>query len=345
MASSNLFPITVIGSYPKPAGLKIPDWFNVGFDVEIGENGEKFSCDDYTKYTKETDKKKQAKDLANAFKDVVEDQIKVGVDYITDGEVARENYIHYHCRHLNGFDFDNCKMTVIRKGATKSILPQITSKISAKEAFLVDTYKQVQKMSKVPVKVTVPGPMTIADTCGDAFYKDRKKMCVDIAEALRVEINRLVKAGCKQIQVDEPLFARFVKEAKEYGFDCLDACIKDLPADVYTTVHICCGYSDYIDQDDYKKAENHCYTQLAEGLDKCKINAVSIEDAHTRIPDKFFQSLKKTDLVLGSIKVVKTDCYTPEQIVKRVDEIIKLGIKPERILLAPDCGLAMCTRK
>jgi len=121
----------------------------------------------------------------------------------------------------------------------------------------------------------------------------------------------------------------------------LDRCLKGIPENVYTTCHICCGYSDRLDQEDYKKAPLDCYEQLAEGLDKTLIKSVSVEDGHRRIPDAFFQKLKKTDIVLGCLKVVRSECFTPEEIAKRIQYIIDLGVDIKRIVLAPDCGLAM----
>ena len=66
----------------------------------------------------------------------------------------------------------------------------------------------------------------------DFFYGDEKKLAFDLADALNFEIRALAQAGCKYIQVDEPLFARKVEQALEYGVECLDRCFDGLPDDV-----------------------------------------------------------------------------------------------------------------
>ena len=112
---------TVIGSYPKPHYLKITDWFNAtgGTDTE-----------NPTKYYEEEIKKigsKVEEIFIRATKDVIKDQENCGIDIITDGEVRRENYIHYHCRHLNGIDFSNLTEKTARTGNYKCWLPTITN--------------------------------------------------------------------------------------------------------------------------------------------------------------------------------------------------------------------------
>ena len=68
-------------------------------------------------------------------------------------------------------------------------------------------YEFNQSISIKPIKVTIPGPLTITDTIADEFYHDHKKLGVDLGEAINKEIKSLVNSGCKYIQVDEPLFA------------------------------------------------------------------------------------------------------------------------------------------
>ena len=75
--------------------------------------------------------------LQRATREAVEDQVNAGIDIPTDGEQRRENYIHYHCRHLAGFDFDNLQNRVLRDGAYAADLPVIRSKVEPKgEHFL-----------------------------------------------------------------------------------------------------------------------------------------------------------------------------------------------------------------
>ena len=233
---------TVIGAYPKPSFLELPDWFKAegGTDTERPTEG-------YTKaITKMGNEIKSI--FLKATKEVIDDQIECGIDIITDGEVRRENYIHYHCRHLEGIDFEKITKKIARTGNYECWLPTITNKVEAKEPFLVHDWSEAQKLSSRPVKITIPGPMTITDTIANEYYTSDKQLSEDLAQAINVEIKRLVEVGCKYIQVDEPLFARKPKEAIEYGIENLEKCFDSISnSDVKKITHICCGYPDKLD--------------------------------------------------------------------------------------------------
>ena len=79
-------------------------------------------------------------------------------------KLEEKNYIHYHCRHLEGIDFEQLTQKVARTGNYKCWLPTITGKVKAKESFLVKEWNSNQKLTTKPLKITIPGPMTIADT-------------------------------------------------------------------------------------------------------------------------------------------------------------------------------------
>ena len=89
---------TCIGAYPKPDYVPIRDWFQVGHDAE-----------DYNDVVLRqwTESPEVQTSLDRATAEVVADQIACGIDVPTDGEVRRENYVHYQCRHFEGFDFTN----------------------------------------------------------------------------------------------------------------------------------------------------------------------------------------------------------------------------------------------
>ena len=101
---------TVIGAYPKPNYIKITDWFNAAGGTDT-EHPTKF----YNNEIKEMGNK--AEELfQTATIEIIKDQEECGIDILTDGEVRRENYIHYHCRHLEGIDFEKLTEKVARTG-------------------------------------------------------------------------------------------------------------------------------------------------------------------------------------------------------------------------------------
>ena len=164
---------TCIGSYPKPDYVPVRDWFQVdkgltssGADVTRG----------YTEAMAEADSRTEAL-FVQATHEAIADQVACGIDIPTDGEQRRENYIHYHCRHLDGFDFTNLTTRVLRDGAYEAELPTISSKIAPKGYHFLDRdFNVAQSATDRPVKLTVPGPITIMDTCANAHYGDDQQL-------------------------------------------------------------------------------------------------------------------------------------------------------------------------
>ena len=330
---------TVIGAYPKPNYLKITDWFNAKGGTDT-ENPTKY----YFKEVKQMGEKREELFL-QAATEVIKDQIECGIDIVTDGEVRRENYIHYHCRHIAGVDFETLTEKVARTGNYKCWLPTITAKVEAQDSFLVHDWKVSQKLSSKPVKITIPGPMTIADTIANTYYKSDDKMGFDLAEVINVEIKRLQKAGCKYIQVDEPLFARKPQQAIDFGIDNLAKCFEGLEnTEIEKITHICCGYPDKLDVINYPKAPLDSYKKIAKALDASLIDSVSIEDAHRYNDLELLRNFTKTKVIFGLIKIASSQIETKEEIENRVLDALNY-IDKQQLIAAPDCGLGHLPRQ
>ena len=329
---------TVIGAYPKPEYLKITDWFNAQGGTDTA-NPTKY-------YTQEVNQMgEKAEELfVQAAQEVIKDQIDCGLDIVTDGEIRRENYIHYHCRHIEGVDFNTLTEKVARTGNYKCWLPTIVSKVKAQDSFLVHDWETSQRLSSKPVKITLPGPMTIADTIANTHYTSQDKMGFDLAEVINTEIKRLQKAGCKYIQVDEPLFARKPQNALDYGIDNLAKCFDGLEnSEVEKITHICCGYPDRLDAVDYPKAPLNSYHQIASKLDQSIINTVSLEDAHRYNDLSLLENFTQTKIIFGLVKIASSEEETIGEIQSRIRNALK-HIKIEQLMAAPDCGLGHLPR-
>ena len=330
---------TVIGAYPKPNYLKITDWFNAKGGTDT-ENPTKY----YSKEVKQMGEKTEELFL-QAATEVIKDQIECGIDIVTDGEVRRENYIHYHCRHIAGVDFNTLTEKIARTGNYKCWLPTIVAKVEAQDSFLVHDWKVSQKLSSKPVKITIPGPMTIADTIANTYYKSDDKMGFDLAGVINVEIKRLQKAGCKYIQVDEPLFARKPQQAIDFGIDNLAKCFEGLEnTEIEKITHICCGYPDKLDVINYPKAPLDSYKKIAKALDASLIDSVSIEDAHRYNDLELLRNFTKTKVIFGLIKIASSQIETKEEIENRVLDALNY-IDKQQLIVAPDCGLGHLPRQ
>ena len=323
---------TVIGSYPKPEYVKLPDWFIVGKDTTSL----------VTEFMKNENQDKLEENINQAIEEVIKEQVDLEIDVITDGEIRRENYIYAFCRSIQGIDFNTLTERELRNGAYRIGCPTIVSKLEIKDEsiyFSHEWYKsnQIAEKYNATLKYTLPGPMTICETLSNTHYKNDREICNDLVPLLRREILYLKSIGCKEIQIDEPLFARQPQKAIDWGIDLLDCVIKDI-SNIFFTVHICCGYPCYLDQHDYKKADHNSYDIIATDLDNSCFDAISIEDAHYHQDLSFIQKIKKTAIVFGVVAIAKSKVESVTEIIERINEVLKF-ISKDRLIIAPDCGL------
>lgn len=328
---------TCIGAYPKPDYVAIGNFAETGDDIDNRTRGFSYTQDSATEVSEEL--------LLQATSDAISDQLECGIDIPTDGEQRRENYIHYHCRHLDGINFARLTNKVHRNGAAVADLPTIDGRIQPKgDHFLDKDFRIAQAYSEKPVKITVPGPLSIMDTTANLHYASERELAFDLADALNFEIRALANAGCKYIQVDEPLFVRKVDAALDYGVECLDRCFDGLPTDVTRVMHMCCGYPGHIDDIDYLKADPDCYRQLARAVDRSSVQQVSIEDAHCLNDLLLLEQFGQTAIILGVVTIASSRVETADEIEQRLRQALQ-HIDVGRLLAAPDCGLMMLGRE
>ena len=326
---------TTIGAFPKLDYVKLPDWFadmsapnpTVGWAEALAKMGD------------------EAQDIIKRGVDeAVCAQVAVGVDIPTDGEIARENYIHYHCRHLMGVDFQKRTEKKARHGNYCALLPTVRGAVSPRDLFLADDWRCAQQATDKPVKITMPGPLTLADTVVDEFYGDVESLGKAVAAALNTEVISLAKAGCKHIQIDEPLFARQPQNAVAFGVENLERAFHGCPSSVMRTVHVCCGYPDRLDAKDYPKAPLESYSQIADSLEDSTITAISLEDAHRHNDLTLLERYKTSTVILGVAAIAQSRVESVEEIRQRLKAALS-HIDKERLFAAPDCGLGMLGRK
>jgi len=322
---------TTIGAFPKPDYVTLPDWFDnpdkadptAGWAEAMAAMGD--DADDI---------------VARGIRDAVAAQTDAGIDIPTDGEIRRENYIHYHCRHLSGIDFGGLTDKPVRGGNYVAALPTIRDDIRAGEPFLVRDYEIAQRATDRPVKITLPGPMTLGDTVADAYYQDPVARGEAVADALNVEIKALAAAGCRYIQIDEPVFARQPDRAIDYGMSHVERAFKDCPTTATRVMHMCCGYPDRLDNPDYPKADAQAYVELAGVVNASSVQQVSIEDAHRHNDLELLRQFTDTTVILGVVTVAKSRVEPVDEIVARLTGALD-HIDAERLVAAPDCGLGL----
>ena len=328
---------TTIGAYPKPDYVRLPDWFSrpEGTDSShpTGEWADAMAA---------LGADAEAV-LSRGVGEAVNDQVEAGIDVPTDGEISRENYIHYHCRHLDGVSFERLAEKALRNEGYRARLPTIIGPVRPAGQFLPEDYRRAQACTDRHVKITMPGPMTIADTTVDLHYGDSRALGNDLAAALNAEVLALAGAGCRHIQIDEPLFARKPDAALQYGIEQLERAFHGCPDHVTRTVHMCCGYPDRLDCADYPKADPESYFQLAGAIEDSSIDAISIEDAHRHNDLSLLDRFRRTKVILGLVAIAKSRVETVEEISERLTAALD-HIDAHRLVAAPDCGLGLLGR-
>ncbi len=162
--NAHLLTTTVIGSWPKPSWLSSRRHDISGWNED---RDWRFQGDELKK------KQDQATEWA------LREQEAAGVDIVSDGEERRDNYVYYHCRHMNGFDFENRTPIYRRSGAWKWVAPTITGPVASRQVFLPADYQFVRERTDRRVKMTIPGPLTIMDSTKDEYYGDEVALAMD----------------------------------------------------------------------------------------------------------------------------------------------------------------------
>src|SRR5439155_8103909 len=173
----------------------------------------------------------------------IRDQERAGLDIITDGEQRRESYSTRFATALDGVDIDSPGKTPNRTGGF-AIVPRIVGPIRRREPVEVRDMEFLRANSPRVVKMTVPGPFTLAQQCEDVFYRDEAALALDFAAAINAEVKDLFAAGADVVQLDEPWLQARPEKARAYGLKALDRALAGVTG--VTAVHICFGYAQMV---------------------------------------------------------------------------------------------------
>ncbi|XP_072178257.1 5-methyltetrahydropteroyltriglutamate--homocysteine methyltransferase-like [Diadema setosum] len=328
---------TVIGSYPKSAYCEIPNWFT---------NQGDFNPLELEEYKKKLSSREYEQSINRGLQEILDEQCEIGIDVVTDGEIRRDNYINHLCRRIKGIDFVNLTKKSCRNGAWVAYVPTIRAKpeVDGDISWIAKEWQDAQNKTEKPVKATVPGPMTIIGSTANTAYDDVRELNKELVKVVNAHIKCLADAGCRHIQLDEPVMMREPDVALEYGIDDAAQCFDGVVPEVTKAVHLCCGYPLYLDQKDYQKADKDAYIKLADKLDCAGFDQISIEDTHRRNDLALFDRFKKTTIVLGSVAIADSRVETVEEIRARLIDVLRHLPSPNRLVVAPDCGLGFLPR-
>jgi 5-methyltetrahydropteroyltriglutamate--homocysteine methyltransferase len=260
-------------------------------------------------------------------------QEAAGIDIITDGEVRRESYSNHFATALEGIDIDNPGSALDRSGHPNPV-PRIVGKIRRRHPVQVEDLLFLKRNTNKPVKITVPGPFTMSQQAQNDFYASDEEAAMDYAEAVNQEIKDLFAAGANVVQIDEPYMQARPEKARAYGVKALNRALEGVKGT--TAVHICFGYAAII------HARPSGYSFLPE-LTGTPIDQISIETAQSNLDTTILERLPGKKIVVGCIDLSQMKVETPQEVVARLRRALE-HVKPEDVIVAPDCGMKYLPR-
>src|ERR1700742_2568171 len=317
-----LFPPTIAGSLPKPEWLAEPNTLWAPW-------------------------KSSGDELARAKRDATVLAVKLqedaGVDIVTEGEQARQHFVHGFLEKIEGIDFAHKVEMGIRNDRYKAMVPQVVAPLRLKGRVHADKARAARSHTTRKLKFTLPGPMTIIDTIADKYYGDRVKMAFAFAELLNEEARALQADGVYLIQFDEPAFNVYMSEVSDWGIKALERAAEGLFCT--TAVHICYGYGIKANTD-WKQTvggEWRQYEETFPAIAKSKIQQVAIECRNSKVPLELRALLKGKIVQAGVIDVASDQVETAEDVVATIEAVAKF-VPKSNIVATTNCGMAPMRR-
>ena len=317
-----LFPTTLVGSFPQP------DWL-IDREKLAGRFPPRVRALELWRIPEPW--LSEAQDDATVI--AIRSQEEAGLDIITDGEIRRESYSNRFATALEGIDIDNPGTALDRSGHPNPV-PRIVGKIRRKHAVEVGDLQFLKAHTDRMVKITVPGPFTMTQQAQNDFYASDEEAALDYAMAVNEEIRVLFAAGADIVQLDEPYMQARPEKAREYGLKALNTALDGIEGT--TAVHICFGYAAIIHE------RPSGYSFLSE-LRDCTCNQVSVETAQPNLDCKVLADLSAKKVMVGCLDLSDMNVESPEAIISRVKKALE-HLKPENVILAPDCGMKYLPR-
>ncbi|MBI3625450.1 MAG: 5-methyltetrahydropteroyltriglutamate--homocysteine methyltransferase [Candidatus Rokubacteria bacterium] len=320
---SNLLLTTVVGSYPQPDWLvdrenlknRLPPRVRAR---EIWRVEEKFL--------------EQAQDDATRL--AMRDMELAGIDIITDGEIRRESYSNRFATALAGFDVDNPGVALDRTGHPNPV-PRVVGPVRRTRPVQVRDVEFARRHTDRRLKITLPGPFTISQQAQNDYYPDEKSLAMDVAVSVNQEIKELKAAGADVVQIDEPYLQARPEKAREYALAAINRALEGVGG--ATALHTCFGYAHIV------KKRLSGYSFLGE-LSECLVQQLSIEAAQPKLDLSILAQVPSKTIILGVINLDDVTVETPETVAGRIRSALKF-VPPDRLVVAPDCGMKYLPRE
>ena len=274
----------------------------------------------------------QAQDDATIL--AIRDQERAGVDIITDGENRRESYSNRMANALSGIDRRRFGEVRGRTGRTTQV-PLVTGPIRRTKPVEVRNVEFLRSQTRRTIKMTLPGPFTMAQQAVNEYYPDDESLAMGFAEAVNEEIKDLFAAGADIVQLDEPWLESRVEQAGSYAVKVINRALDGVTGT--TAIHVCFGYAAVV-----RNKPKRAYSVLAE-LAQTSADQISIEAAQPRLDLTSLRVLSGKTVVVGILDLNDPDVEEPSLLAQRIRAVLEV-IPPDRLIVAPDCGMKYLPR-
>ncbi len=288
-------------------------------------------------------------DLAELWDDAVTvavaDQLRAGLDVITDGEQTRTDFNLSFYAFLEGVELNS---SLPRRfgppGHDQRPMHRITGDLLAPSGLgVVDEFTRLQRLApKGPrLKATVPGPYTLAGRLKpNDQYRDRHAVTEALIPIVRQELVDLVDAGCQVVTVDEPSMSCYAdREDRRWLVDVFNQTVEPVRGRCYLGTHLCFG--------NYK---GRAAARRRYGVMFPDFLALHVDELHLEMANREFAELeltadiaKRMDVAVGIVDVKNYYIETADDIEQRIRECLRY-VPPDRLSVSPDCGLSQTAR-
>ncbi len=270
----------------------------------------------------------------DATRVAVRDMELAGVDVITDGEMRRESYSNRFATALDGVDLDSPGVAIDRTGHENPV-PRVVGPIRRTRPVEVRDVEFLRALTDRRIKITVPGPFTMAQQAQNDHYADARSLALAYAEAVNAELRDLKAAGADVVQLDEPYLQARPEAARQYAVEAINRALEGIEGE--TVLHTCFGYAHVV----HERLTG--YPFLRE-LDDCLATQLSLEAAQPNLDPAVLRDVPSKAIVLGVLDLGSSEAETPEVVAERIRRALEV-VPPERLAVAPDCGMKYLPRE
>jgi 5-methyltetrahydropteroyltriglutamate--homocysteine methyltransferase len=245
-------------------------------------------------------------------------QDALDIDVPVDGEMYRGDMVAYFAEHLRGF----AKGGLVRSYGNRYYhKPVIVGEVRWERPITVDWWRFAQRLTHRPVKGMLTGPYTMMDWSFDEHHPDRRAAAMALAREIRKEVDALVAAGCRLIQVDEPALSVRPEELP-VAIEAMDVVTRGVPAYFFT--HCCYGAFEFV----------------YPGMLDLPVDNFDLELSNSELDlvDLFRRHPFTKDISFGVVDVHTHVLEPAELVAQRIRTALQV-IPAAALWVDPDCGL------